>query len=408
MNAQGSPPAGAPSEPLTPVDLLLPGAWRTSRKGRHAGADEGGRAATVTTTPVVPRVVRPPSTLPLPLGDLFEPDAAQPAVVEARVVEPAVVEARVVEHAVVEQPVEAPAADAPVAADDTPAFWEREVRIPIIREPSPVLGDVPVAAAAVVPEAPVETPVESPVEPPAATAAEAPVAAPDETPAVTSPEQPWAVVPPRPPVEELFVLGSGEPPAARRVLARTAFVFAGAVVAVGAAVPFLLGGLPGGDATVSLAETTASPSAAVESAARDSVVTTYVPTVSGSVPVATPTAKPAERQAAEPTASTTTRRTTRPAATTSRTPSRSSAPAPTRTRPRGPSQPAPRPGQVNVDPAAYVGRPLDQVRRDLEALGLRVVDGPAFGTGRPRGEVVGVRPGGWLDAGSTVRVSFAW
>ncbi|WP_198954958.1 PASTA domain-containing protein [Kineosporia sp. R_H_3] len=387
MNAQGSTPPGAPpSDPLTPVDLLLPGAWRTSRKGRHAGSDEAGRAATLTTTPVVPRVVRPPSTLPLPLGDLFEPDAARPAVVEEPVVE-------------------APDADEPDAggpvADDTLAFWEREVRIPIIREPSPVLGDVPVVAAAVTPVVP--------AAPPAAPTA--PAGPPEEPPVpeAVEPEQPWAVAPPRPPVEELFVIGGGEPPAARRVLARTAFVFAGAVVAVGAAVPFLLGGLPGGDATVSLAETTASPSAAVESAARDSVVTTYVPTVSGSVPVGTPTANAAERQTAEPTASTTTRRTTRPAATPSRTTSRPKPPAaPTRTRPSGPSQPGPRPGQVYVDAAAYVGRPLDRVRRDLEALGLRVQDAPAFGTGKPRGEVVGLRPGGWVDAGSTVRVFFAW
>jgi beta-lactam-binding protein with PASTA domain len=63
---------------------------------------------------------------------------------------------------------------------------------------------------------------------------------------------------------------------------------------------------------------------------------------------------------------------------------------------------------VNVDPAAYVGRPLDQVRRELQALGLQVVDAPAFGTRKPRGEVVGLRPGGWVDPGSTVRVFFAW
>jgi serine/threonine-protein kinase len=89
------------------------------------------------------------------------------------------------------------------------------------------------------------------------------------------------------------------------------------------------------------------------------------------------------------------------AASPSRAPATSGAPATSKAPTTSKS-----PETVRVDPGAYVGRPEEDARQDLKALGLEVdstdVDNP---DGAPAGTVASVSPSGEVPVGSTVTLS---
>jgi len=62
------------------------------------------------------------------------------------------------------------------------------------------------------------------------------------------------------------------------------------------------------------------------------------------------------------------------------------------------------PAGVAVDPAAYLGRPVDEVVRDLRGLGLVPRTRTTDGDGKA-GTVIDVSPSGRLPSGSTVTVT---
>jgi serine/threonine-protein kinase len=62
---------------------------------------------------------------------------------------------------------------------------------------------------------------------------------------------------------------------------------------------------------------------------------------------------------------------------------------------------------VEVDPGDYIGRPVDDVVRELEDLGLRVTRNETENPGdETEGEVFEVNPSGTLEEGDRVTVSF--
>ncbi|WP_088318192.1 hypothetical protein [Kineosporia sp. R_H_3] len=283
-------------------------------------------------------------------------------------------------------------------APDTVPFWGADAKIPVIREPSPVVG----------PSAPAPRPV----------AVAAPVAAPASAPAPAVAARPSAL-PARPDVyavDRTVDHTVDEPLPRRRDAARddgprrirpaTALGAAGLLVLVaGLATPFVLSGPFGG--TPDAAPVPAPPG----------TVTTYVPTVSGSAPVAVGTAAATTAPAATTTAGATDRPTAAATRTAASTPTARTTPAARRTTVTAivtttvapaTTQASTRPGEVFVDPAQYVGRQEDPVRAELEARGLDTADSWAFDTGRPRGTVVEVRPSGWVRDGGDVRVYVAW
>ena len=67
----------------------------------------------------------------------------------------------------------------------------------------------------------------------------------------------------------------------------------------------------------------------------------------------------------------------------------------------------PSPDHVQVDPAAYLGRPLADVQGELLALGLLVQVSPETSTTVPPDGVVSVTPNGALTRGDTVLVTYA-
>jgi len=78
-------------------------------------------------------------------------------------------------------------------------------------------------------------------------------------------------------------------------------------------------------------------------------------------------------------------------------------PAPTTT--SGPTASATTPATVTVDPAAYVGKPVADVRAALTALGLRSrVETVANPGGHPQGIVATLRPTGSVRVGTTVTI----
>ena len=95
-----------------------------------------------------------------------------------------------------------------------------------------------------------------------------------------------------------------------------------------------------------------------------------------------------------------------PSKSTSRS-SRASA-TPSQSASQTPSEsPSTTPEQVDVNESDYLGRPKDDVRKDLQRLGLTVdeqeVDNPGD---KPRDTVSAVSPTGKVDKGSGVTVSF--
>jgi serine/threonine-protein kinase len=89
-----------------------------------------------------------------------------------------------------------------------------------------------------------------------------------------------------------------------------------------------------------------------------------------------------------------------PAADTGPTTSAPSSEPPTSTAPSTPAG-------VEVVAADLVGRPVDDVRAELEALGLTVQLAPVTTAEDPGGQVLAVEPAGQVPAGATVTVSYA-
>ena len=88
----------------------------------------------------------------------------------------------------------------------------------------------------------------------------------------------------------------------------------------------------------------------------------------------------------------------------SATPSQKASRSPSRTASSAPTSSAP--DQVSVVADRYLGRPADQARSDLRALGLRVrLVTVANPEGEPAGTVSAVSPTGRVDVGSTVSLS---
>ncbi len=97
-----------------------------------------------------------------------------------------------------------------------------------------------------------------------------------------------------------------------------------------------------------------------------------------------------------------------PSRTTSATPSRTPSPTPSRSASETPS-PSPSPSAddlVTVDPADYVGRPKDEVKKELEDLGLEVDDTTVDNPGdQEKDTVADVSPSGQVEPDSTVTLS---
>jgi serine/threonine-protein kinase len=67
----------------------------------------------------------------------------------------------------------------------------------------------------------------------------------------------------------------------------------------------------------------------------------------------------------------------------------------------------PAPATIDLVAADWIGRPVDEVRAGLTALGLRVTATPVDGTGRAAGTVTAIDPLGRLVPGDTVTVGYA-
>jgi serine/threonine-protein kinase len=88
-------------------------------------------------------------------------------------------------------------------------------------------------------------------------------------------------------------------------------------------------------------------------------------------------------------------------------PAADTAPAPTSSSaPPSSSSPAP-PTTVTVAADGLVGRPLEEVRTELQRRGLTVQVAPVTTAEVPEGQVTAVEPGGVVPVGGTVTVSYA-
>jgi serine/threonine-protein kinase len=90
----------------------------------------------------------------------------------------------------------------------------------------------------------------------------------------------------------------------------------------------------------------------------------------------------------------------------SETPSRTPSATPSRSESTSPSPSATADDLVTVDPAAYVGRPKDEAKKDLEDLGLEVDDTEVDNPGdQEKDTVADVSPSGQVEPDSTVTLS---
>ena len=90
----------------------------------------------------------------------------------------------------------------------------------------------------------------------------------------------------------------------------------------------------------------------------------------------------------------------------SETPSRTPSATPSRSESSSPSPSATADDLVTVDPAAYVGRPKDEAKKDLEDLGLEVDDTEVDNPGdQEKDTVADVSPSGQVEPDSTVTLS---
>lgn len=315
----------------------------------------------------------------------------------------------------------------PPVNPDTRPFWLKDLKAPVIREPSPVLGAHGLAPAPAEPvpvtPAPVTPAAGAPVPAPRLRQPDIPTQQPPQQPSQQPPPVRQAVdlsVPVRTPAEPVDLptvavvdLPAAPPPArtplprrrdlarrtrSRRVRPATVLGAAGALVVVlGLGLPFLLN-RPFGDESVTITPSSPTPSGPVSGGTPTSRVTTYTPTASGPAsPAATTTSATSTRtrtttRAARVTAAPTTVRTVTRTVVATKPPRRTTTPATTT------------PGEVFIDSKDYAGRPLLDVRNDLLDRGVTPVDNWVHGTGKPYGTVVEIRPSGWVADRSVVYV----